>query len=30
MAGINPTLPVTTLNVNGLHSSETEIGRTEF
>lgn len=30
MAGINPNLLVTTLNVNGLHTSKTEICRTEF
>ena len=30
MAGINPNLPVTTLNVNGLHTSKIEICRTEF
>ena len=30
MAGINPNLLVTTLNVNGLHTSKTEICRTKF
>ena len=30
MAGINPNLLVTTLNVNGLHTWKTEICRTEF